>query len=204
MFHAAARNFASSNCPLTMRLLLNNRRCFSFSYPAPRTLGEITNLPLLELEESSAVKKIWESHHNNQETAVATTLLEEEFSTVLLRAESSPFFIFPVKRESGHFILLSQAQGKHFLYTFLEDYKTNPDTATPYLSLTFYDDFLVNKGLGLVRGDFSEMITKPEAQTLLQVTTNLYLNQYEEIDRFNNRPGEFNFERYIEKSLEGK
>ena len=57
--------------------------------------------------------------------------------------------------------------------------------------------------MGLVRGDFSEMITKPEAQNLLRVTTNLYLNQYEEIDRFNNKPGEFNFERYIEESLEG-
>lgn len=41
------------------------------------------------------------------------------------RARESPLFIFPVRRDKGHFLLLSQfdAPNDMFVMTFLEDYK---------------------------------------------------------------------------------
>ena len=42
----------------------------------------------------------------------------------------------------------------------LQDYKKDPSNAEPYLSVTFFDDFLDKKGIVLVRGDFSGHLTK--------------------------------------------
>ena len=179
----------------------NTKRWMSFSYPAPRALNEITNLPLLELEDADTVKKIWKVHHQEQSTSISGTLSGAQYEMLESRAASSPFFVFPVPRDEGHFILLSQAQGKHFLYTFLEDYKNNPETATPYLSLTFYDDFKDTKDLVLARGDISDMLKKPEAERIMEFTTSFYLDNYEEIESFNHTPDKFDFVSHIENCL---
>ena len=182
----------------------SSRRWMSFSYPAPRALAEITNLPLLELEDAKSVKAIWEGHHKEQNTCVAGTLSGAQYDLLESRAASSPFFVFPVPRDGGHFILLSQAQGKHFLFTFLEDYKNNPETATPYFSLTMYDDFKETKDLVLARGDISDMMKRSEAQRIMEFTTSFYLDNYEAVEAFNHTPEKFDFAAHVDECLGNK
>jgi len=57
-------------------------------------------------------------------------------------------------------MVLSEFQDSCFLYTFLEDYRKNPKTANPWMSLTLYEDFLDDKGLGLLRGDVGAQLTR--------------------------------------------
>ena len=57
----------------TRRAGYGNKRFMSFSYPSPRTLAEITNLPLLEAEDANGIKTIWETHHDAQETCISGT-----------------------------------------------------------------------------------------------------------------------------------
>ena len=147
----------------------------SFSYPAPRALAEITNLPLLELEDAKSVKAIWEGHHKEQNTCVAGTLSGAQYDLLESRAASSPFFVFPVPRDEGHFILLSQAQGKHFLFTFLEDYKRSPATAQPWASVQLFDELLDTKAVGLVRAEvMPERLASAEADRLLMLVRRYY------------------------------
>jgi hypothetical protein len=56
--------------------------------------------------------------------------------------------------------LISQFQDSCFLFTFLEDFRKNPTGATPWMCLTLYDEFLRDKGLGLIRGDVGVHITR--------------------------------------------
>lgn len=51
-----------------------------------------------------------------------------------LHSPPSPMFVLPVQREGGHFVLLSQVQDRHCLFTYLEDFKRNPATAQPYMT----------------------------------------------------------------------
>ena len=123
-------------------------------------------------------------------------------------------FLYPVFRDQGYMTLISQFQDTCFLFTFLEDYRKNPqvgkgrkwgserqvygDTlvgidddhgpdrprrhlsiilppqpkqknphtkhetqaATPWMCLTLYDEFLGDKGVGLLRGDVSHHLTR--------------------------------------------
>ena len=71
----------------------------------------------------------------------------------------SRYFIYPIFREGGYFMLLSEFQDSCFLFTFLEDYRKNPKAANPWMSLTLYDEFLVDKDLGLLRGDVGAQLT---------------------------------------------
>lgn len=59
---------------------------------------------------------------------------------------SNPFFIFPVRKHSGYYMLLAQNQEKSFIYTYLEDYKKDPNNATPYLVITMFDELAFKKG----------------------------------------------------------
>eukprot|EP00943_MAST-04B_sp_MAST-4B-sp1_P006172 g6172.t1 len=173
----------------------------SFSYPSPRTLAEITNLPLLEAENADGIKSIWETHHDSQATCISGTMSSSQYNTLFQRLRESQYFVLPVKRDDGHFMMLSQAQEKHILFTYLEDFRNNPETALPYLAVTLYDDFKENKDLVLLRGDISDMITKPESTNLLHLFTKFYFSDYEWVDTFNNKPNEFDFEKHLENCL---
>ena len=177
------------------------KRFMSFSYPSPRTLAEITNLPLLEAENADGIKSIWETHHDSQATCISGTMSSSQYNTLFQRLRESQYFVLPVKRDDGHFMMLSQAQEKHILFTYLEDFRNNPETALPYLAVTLYDDFKENKDLVLLRGDISDMITKPESTNLLHLFTKFYFSDYEWVDTFNNKPNEFDFEKHLENCL---
>ena len=178
-----------------------SKRLMSFSYPSPRTLQEITNLPLLEVEDSNSIKSIWETHHESQETCVSGTMTGKQYDTLFERLGESPYFVLPVKRDDGHFILLSQAQEKHVLFTYLEDFKNNPESARPDLAVTLYEDFKSSKDLVLVRGDISDMMTKAESTSILHLFTKFYFSDYEWVNTFNNQPNEFDFEKHLENCL---
>lgn len=43
----------------------------------------------------------------------------------------------------------------------------NPEGATPYATISMYDDLVATKGLGLIRGDLTPNITK-KVQPMMQ------------------------------------
>ena len=56
-----------------------------FSFPAPRTLGEIAKVELLENEVPARVREIWLEHHEKSDTAVATTMTKKEYTELAER-----------------------------------------------------------------------------------------------------------------------
>jgi len=113
----------------------------------------------------------------------------------------SPYFLFPVPKEKGtYYTLLSQWQGKHCIMTYLEAFRRDPTKAEPYMSVTFYDDFLEKKGVVLARADFSAHLTKDEAKRLLAMLRYYYLTNPTMVEVFNQFPDKFDFQRLVEES----
>lgn len=48
--------------------------------------------------------------------------------------------------------------------TYLEDYKTNAAGAQPYLTVSMFDELVETKGLALLRGEVTNMLTRQEAK----------------------------------------
>lgn len=59
--------------------------------------------------------------------------------------------------------LVLQFQGKHCLFTSLEDFRANPGAATPYMTLAIFDDLVEKKGIALVRGEVANFLSREEA-----------------------------------------
>ena len=65
-----------------------------------------------------------------QEGVIGLVLSGKESTPIIPRAVLSPFFIQPIFREDGHFMLVSQFfEPSHFIMAYLEDYKMDPAAA---------------------------------------------------------------------------
>ncbi|TMW66772.1 hypothetical protein Poli38472_014084 [Pythium oligandrum] len=169
-----------------------------FSFPAPQTLQQIVKLDLLVNEEPTQIRRIWEDYHSEKDDAIARVLDGTEYSTLMERARSAPYFIFPVYRQGGFFNMLCQFQDKCFLVTYLEAFKENPALAPPCVTVSLFDDLLAEKDVGLLRADVVNMLDKAETEKLLNQLLRSYSNEklYDWVDKFNNRPNEFDFDAF--------
>mmetsp|Transcript_26903 Transcript_26903/g.34858 ORF Transcript_26903/g.34858 Transcript_26903/m.34858 type:complete len:219 (-) Transcript_26903:253-909(-) len=175
------------------------KRKFSFSFPGPRKLEEIVKLPLLSKETPERVSEIWKEFHNQRKDTLATTLCFEDFQVLLERGADCPIFVYPIWRDAGHFMLISQFQDTHFLVTYLEEYQNNPGGAQPWLVLSTYSDFAESKNLGLIRGDYTPNLNGGEAEKVFHGILSSYCTdeKFQQVECFNKSPEKFNLYAYM-------
>lgn len=184
-----------------------------FSPLSPMSLEEVMKKDMITNESPDRLKTIWTEYHNTKATSVGYVISDEENQKMIERLKESPLFIHPVfKDETGdtHIIMLSQMQEKYIMFTYLEEYKQNPEAATQWASLKVFDDFASSKGLALVRGDLSPQLTRAEGDILTRSMLHVYLDDTayaQHVKTFNNAPEQFDFGAYIafmkEEALSG-
>lgn len=122
---------------------------------------------------------------------------------VLERAGQCPFFIQPVFRDDGFFMLLSQYQAPaHFLLAFLEDYKMDPHSATPLLTFSVFDDYADEKDTVLVRCDvLNKNIEEHEARKVVSSVMANYSGdeEFPSVKSFNKKPDLFDIDDFISR-----
>ena len=147
---------------------------------------------------NSRVQTIWHAFKDN---VVGLVLSGQRGRTLLERAAQSPFFVQPVFREDGFFMLLSQFQKpSHFLLAYLEDYKMDPHSATPLLTFTVLDDYATTKDVCLVRCDIvNRSIRDDEGHRIVSELITNYLDEYGEVQTFNANPKDFHIDDFISR-----
>ena len=168
-----------------------------------RQLTDIVKLPLLKKEPTSKIAEIWRSYHEGRQDAVGRDIPAKTAQVLVDRAGAAPTFLFPVFRDGGHFLLLSQFQNRrNFLFTFLEDYKKNPAFARPYVTLTLHDDLAKEKDIVLLRGDVEKQMLKEEADHVIAQVVESYCiaSRYSSDSgplTFNQRPNDFDLDAML-------
>lgn len=205
----ATRSFSSSiwlpdgvgNNRKTKRAWDGDYAAGDHTFPGTRRLDEVVKLPLLRLESTENVKVIWETQHVHEtEGAVGTAYTKREFETFKHRSHKHPMFVLPVRREGGYMTMLTQFQGNACLFTYLEDYKKNPQSALPWLAIHLFDDLMDTHSICLARGEFSKPhLTKPEANRLMSLLHRFYINDdhYKLVAQFNDSPNLFDAGRHL-------
>jgi ATP synthase F1 complex assembly factor 1 len=167
----------------------------------PRLLADVAKLDLLQAEEPARVGAIWDAFHDDKPSVAGCTVGPEDTAAMVERAAESPNFVFPLRREGGHFILFSQYAPAHkmFVLTFLEDYRRSPETAQPWASVHIFDDLVTTKGVGLLRAEVvPERLTTAEAEHLLLLTQRYYTtSSYDKPWTFNHAERHFDIEGYL-------
>ena len=141
-----------------------------------------------------------------QDQVHGTTLKGQDGIKILARAKESPFFIHPVFRDDGYFILVSQYQpNHHFLLTYLDDYKQDPARAAPLLTVSVFSDYADDPDfdLTMVRTDvMARTIDDDEALFLVSNMMDAYRhdNEYTQyLHTFNHAPDRFNFDDFLSR-----
>jgi ATP synthase mitochondrial F1 complex assembly factor 1 len=111
-------------------------------------------------------------------------------------------FIFPVHRgeAGGFFSVLCQFQASHFLFTFLDDYRANPATAQPYMTVSAYEDMIDSKNIGLLRADVTAQLSREEGAHLVDLLRQYYSSSgsaAEFVETFNHAPAQFDFDAFM-------
>jgi ATP synthase F1 complex assembly factor 1 len=86
-----------------------------FSYPCPRKLREIVKISLFEREQPSTIKDLWKQYYEEKPRAFGLNVNENELNIMLRNANNNPFFIFPVRKNTGYYMLVLQNQEKSFV-----------------------------------------------------------------------------------------
>jgi len=171
-----------------------------FSPLSPRTLKEIVKLELFEQEGREKCEEIWRSYHAEKRDAVGRTITAEACASLLQRAKKCPMMVFPVfKSADSYLMLVGQFQQNVFLLTYLEEYRKNPSTASPWISIAVYDELTSSKGLGMLRADFMPTLTKREAAVLTEMLLAAYVDSlHPHTEAFNLKPNAFSFEQFTQ------
>lgn len=116
-------------------------------------------------------------------------------------------FIVPVTREDNtKFNMVSQVQdSKYCLMTWLEQFRSNPSTAPPYLTMVFFDDLLASKDTVLFRADIiARDISKSVATRSVKYFREFYVDdrKFQDVKMFNHEPRNFDFEEFTKRNVE--
>jgi hypothetical protein len=132
------------------------------------------------------------------------------FSSIVLLSNNnnnnnnnSPFFVQPVFRDDGFFMMVSQFQApNHFLMAYLEDFKMDPTSAQPLLTFSIFDDYADSKDLTLVRADIlNRGLHDDDGFKVVQHMVQAYLQdeEYMSVHAFNKKPETFDYDDYISR-----
>lgn len=174
----------------------------TLSFPGiARRLEDIVKLELLKDEEPARVSAIWDSYHDNKPALAGTRLDSSEYEQLWERACESPAFVFPIRRDGGHFMLYCQfaKAERMFVLTYLEEYRTNPQLAQSWASVHLFDELLDTKAIALIRAEVSpDRLTETEAEHLLLLIRRYYAtSSYDRVWTFNHAERHFDIGAYL-------
>lgn len=176
-------------------------RYFSFSFAGPKKLHDILKKELVEDKSKTEISELWYSYHEGKENVIGLVLGGKEAKPLIPRAVISPFYVQPIFRDDGHFMLVSQFfEPSHFIMAYLEDYKMDPAAAQPLLSFSIFDDYADDKDLTLVRADIlNRGIDEGEGLKAVNSMLENYKNddEYLSVRAFNSKPDSFDLDDYI-------
>lgn len=126
--------------------------------------------------------------------------IEQQFSHLHI-IYHRPFFIQPIFRDNGYFMLISQYQSpSHFLLAFLEDFKMDPNRAQALLTFSIFNEFVEEHDISLVRCDIiNRGIEDHEGRKVVENMLDAYRleDEYSRVLLFNNEPTRFDFDEFI-------
>ncbi|KAL1524895.1 hypothetical protein AB1Y20_019774 [Prymnesium parvum] len=192
--------------PSSSRASHAQRRCMSGFLAVPgvrRSLDEVAKLDMLNEEDPSRIGAIWESFHESRDAVAGASLELGDFDRMRTRGAESPMFVFPIRRNEGHFMLFSQFSpaDQMFVLTYLEEYQRNPLTAQPWASIILFDELVATKGVPLMRAEVAQdRLTKKEAEHLLLLYQRYYAKEstgYDKVWMFNHANRHFDLGSYL-------
>uniref|UniRef100_A0A1D1XIK2 ATP synthase mitochondrial F1 complex assembly factor 1 n=1 Tax=Anthurium amnicola TaxID=1678845 RepID=A0A1D1XIK2_9ARAE len=173
-----------------------SRFATGFTPLQPKPLDSIVDVERAKACSPDDLVSVWDDYHLGR-GHIGTSMKAKLYHLLEQRSVTCRHFVIPLWRGSGYTNMFIQVQMPHMLFTSLEDYKARGTQASPYLTVTYYNDFADSKDVVLIRGDvvFTSKLSDSEAKWLIETAQSFYLNdtRYKLVERFNKETREFEF-----------
>ena len=83
---------------------------------APKQLRDVMKMSLVEKESSETIKSLWTDYHSEKAQCLSMVIDKQNSNILQNNMAASQMFIFPLHRQSGHVMLLSQNQSQSKQY----------------------------------------------------------------------------------------
>jgi len=174
-----------------------------FGFASPAELRDIVKIELLEQQETSEIKKIWLKQFKKDELRAPFVFSEEQWQTLKKRLAENKMFIFPTPWKQKYFVLVSQQLEKHIFFVPVEAYQKDINAASPYVSLSFYNDFVHDHGIVLARAEIINLarMTKDNMMFLLGEFFHYYTDDeaYRLVHQFNHDSKNFDVDAHMQR-----
>ncbi|KAL6125246.1 hypothetical protein ACLB2K_073305 [Fragaria x ananassa] len=172
-----------------------------FSPLKPKPLDSIIDIQRVKDCSPEDIASAWDDYHLGR-GHIGASMKASLYHLLEHRAADCRFFVIPLWRGSGYVTMFAQVQMPHMIFTGLEDYKARGTQATPYFTMTYYNEFAESKDMVLIRGDvvLPSKLSDSEAKWLLETTQTFYLNdvRYKLVERFNKQTHDFEFKDVLQ------
>ncbi|KAL6129674.1 hypothetical protein ACLB2K_073023 [Fragaria x ananassa] len=172
-----------------------------FSPLKPKPLDSIIDIQRVKDRSPEDIASAWDDYHLGR-GHIGASMKASLYRLLEHRAADCQYFVIPMWRGSGYVTMFAQVQMPHMIFTGLEDYKARGTQATPYFTMTYYNEFAQSKDMVLIRGDvvLPSKLSDSEAKWLLETTQTFYLNdvRYKLVERFNKQTHDFEFKDVLQ------
>ena len=177
---------------------------YGMGLPAPPELRDIVKLELLEQETEKRIEEIWLDQYRFDPRYISRSLDKTNHEKIISRFEECPIFIWPINYSTTnrYYVLLSQYQHKHIFLTSIDSFNNDPENASAFMSVTFYDDLLTKqKNISLIRGEVIQSVHLQIeiARNLMDDIIDKYKDdeKYRDVQNFNKNPKGFDLDAYL-------
>lgn len=172
-----------------------------FSPLKPKPLDSIIDIERVKDRSPEDIASAWDDYHLGR-GHIGASMKANLYHLLEYRTADCRYFVIPLWRGSGYTTMFAQVQMPHMIFTGLEDYKARGTQATPYFTVTYYNEFAQSKDMVLIRGDvvLPSKLSDSEAKWLLETTQTFYLNdvRYKLVERFNRQTHDFEFKDVLQ------
>jgi hypothetical protein len=180
--------------------------------PSVKNLDQIVHVDKLQTEETATIRDLWMAAHeiSAEHTGkyAGAVLTKSAFAGVQERARRSPQLVLPLFRGDGFFMLFTQfvdeVPEKNIVFAMsMEEYRSAPAAALPFINIAFYNEFADEKDTVLVRAEsMNQHVTNMDVTHALFQWLRCYAGDdaaaHTAVETFNHNSEAFVFDPFIE------
>jgi hypothetical protein len=165
--------------------------------PGRKGLDEIVKLNLFEDATPDKCASLWNDHHIQYAQYYGRVLEAPAYEAIRPRLAACPYFVIPVFRDKGLFNVVTNFSNDIMGVVPLAEFQKHQDNAEIHMTVQFFTELAVSKGLVLVRCEIQDkVLMRKDCIFITKMVLKYYTmqNLFEPyVEAFNKRPNSYDY-----------
>jgi len=124
------------------------------SFTKQKKLDDVMKVELLEDKTAKEISQIWTEYYRSKSNSICAIMPSHNYQKIRERAVKFDTFVFSLPRDEGYEFILTQFASNEFHFTSVINYQAYRENAPECLTIVYYSDLEVDKGITLMCGQY--------------------------------------------------